>query len=381
MIQDKCSEALYIGLMSGTSLDGIDAALVNISNEGNTIELLHATESPIEATLKSELQKLCAPAENEIVRSGQASIEIAIAFSAAVKNLLKAANISAKQIAAIGSHGQTIRHHPEAAFPFTVQIGDPSTIAELTGITTVADFRPRDMAAGGEGAPLAPAFHEQIFGSRSQHCHVVNIGGIANLSVLDSRGPTRAFDTGPGNTLMDQWIQQHQQQKYDKNGHWASSGKSNAALLNKLLTEPYFHKPPPKSTGRELFNLPWLKKALQNISEEVSPADVQATLLQLTVQTISHDILQYGHNQGEIFVCGGGSENIQLMEALQSQLPAHTVLSSDAAGVSSQYMEAMAFAWLAFRTHHQLTGNLPDVTGAGRAVILGGIYPANAAFE
>lgn len=371
----------YIGLMSGTSLDAIDAALVDFNNDTPT--LVNAISFPLPAELRESIKTLCTPGDNEIERLGRVDIELATTFAAAVKQLLKESGINTEQVRAIGSHGQTIRHRPdlEKGQHFTLQIGDPNTLAELTGITTVADFRRRDMAAGGQGAPLAPAFHAAMFGSDSQKRVILNIGGMANVTLLAKESPTDkehpiiGFDTGPGNVLMDAWIQRHQQQAYDKDGQWAAAGTVNEQLLAHLLRDDFFPRKPPKSTGREHFNLAWLEQQLIQFGQVVDPVDTQATLSELTARSVQKAVAEFA--PGSIVVCGGGAHNSDLMQRLSKQFSTATVSTSDAFGLSADWMEAVAFAWLARERLAQRPGNLPSVTGARRAVVLGGIYPAS----
>jgi anhydro-N-acetylmuramic acid kinase len=373
----------YIGLMSGTSLDAIDAVLVDFAAARPRLIASHQHE--LTDTLRSALLDLCQPGENEIERLGIIDIQLGKAFAAAAQQLLSAAGISATEVSAIGSHGQTIRHRPETGF--TLQIGDPNTIAERTGITTVADFRRRDLAAGGQGAPLVPAFHAAVFGRHKPEDETVdgghpprvilNIGGMANVTLLIPGLPVTGFDTGPGNVLMDAWIQQQQQLPCDHDGAWAQSGAVNAPLLAALQSDDYFRQPAPKSTGRERFNLAWLQQHLAAIPDSLPDEDVQATLCALTAVTVAaalHDeIVTAG---GEILVCGGGAHNGHLLAQLERLLPDYTIKTTDAVGLAPDWVEACAFAWLARETLARRPGNVPTVTGARRPVILGGIYPA-----
>lgn len=366
----------YIGLMSGTSLDAVDAALVDFSN--NTPTLVRAINHPLSADLRAAIQTLCTPGDNEIEQLGRVDIQLATTFADAVKQLLKDSELNAEQVRAIGSHGQTIRHRPNDHF--TLQIGDPNTIAELTGITTIADFRRRDMAAGGQGAPLAPAFHAAMFNSSSQARVILNIGGMANVTLLPATSASGddsviGFDTGPGNALMDAWVQRHQQQAYDHEGQWAASGTVNAQLLDTFLQDDFFSRKPPKSTGREHFNVTWLERQLSRFGQTIDPADVQATLSELTASSVQQAVARF--EPQEIVVCGGGARNIDLMQRLRRKFSAGKVSSSDDFGLSAEWVEAVAFAWLARESLAQRPGNLPAVTGARRPVVLGGIYPAS----
>lgn len=359
---------LYIGLLSGTSIDGIDAAIVEFENNSARVIASHA--HPIPAPLKQELLKLCHPGDNEINRMGVADIHVAQLFSEAVFMLLKKAKLESSDIVAIGSHGQSIRHHPTGTTPFTVQIGDPNTIAAKTNITTVADFRRKDIALDGQGAPLAPGFHHFIFQKLSQEKNVavVNIGGIANITQLH-KNSVIGFDTGPGNTLMDAWIRKHQGQDYDRDGAWGSTGEVHQALLENLLSDPYFKKTSPKSTGPEYFNLAWLQKHLDEF-KNIAPVDAQATLLELTAQSIAAHI----EKKTEVIICGGGAHNHALMMALKKHCADSSVESSAHYGLDPDWIEAMLFAWLAKQTLSHLPGNIIQVTGAIRPAILGGIY-------
>ncbi|MCP3660946.1 MAG: anhydro-N-acetylmuramic acid kinase [Gammaproteobacteria bacterium] len=364
----------FIGLMSGTSMDAIDAVLVQFET-GQPQVLAHYTQ-PWNDSLRTRLRSLSKPGDNEIERLGVLDGEVANAFVSATKQLLKQSSTSPESVVAIGSHGQTIRHRPEASIPFTLQIGDPNRIAELTGITVVADFRRRDMAAGGEGAPLVPAFHRALFQQPGESLAILNIGGIANLTLLSANTdqPVSGFDTGPGNTLLDAWCHRHLQQPMDENGDWATRGTIDQSLLTDLLDDPYFKRPPPKSTGPEYFSLEWLEKHLES-HPGISAVCCQATLLTLTVETVAME-LDRGEGYQRLLVCGGGVHNRKLMTELRCRLPEIAVESTLNYGLDPDLVEATAFAWLAKRTLQDLPGNLPAVTGAERSVVLGGIYPA-----
>jgi anhydro-N-acetylmuramic acid kinase len=366
---------LYIGLMSGTSADAIDAVLVEL---GNFPQLIAQHTLPLPLTIRQQIHALSLPGNDEIDRLGALDIELGRLFAQASLELIAESGVSATQITAIGSHGQTIRHRPPGSpqGTFTLQIGDPNLIAELTGITTVADFRRRDMAAGGQGAPLVPAFHRAIFQVPDINRVIVNIGGMANITWLPTQGPVLGFDTGPGNVLMDGWIHSHTGDAYDKDGDWAKSGAVNRALLKNLLADNYFRLPAPKSTGRESFNRAWLDSSITTLPLTPAPADVQATLLELTATTIADSIYGLGNGTKEIYVCGGGAYNPVLMQRLQDLLPQDKVASTAALGIDPQWIEAMAFAWLAQQTINHRPGNLCAVTGARREVILGGVYYA-----
>ncbi len=364
---------IYLGLISGTSMDAIDAVAVDLADA--QARLLAATALPIEDTLRQSLEALCRPGENEIERLLAMDVILGEQFAAAARAVMTAAGIGAEQVRAIGSHGQTVRHLPGAAQATTLQIGDANRIAEITGITTVADFRRRDMAAGGQGAPLVPAFHAARF-HRPGHSRVVlNIGGIANITCLPAAADetVSGYDTGPGNTLLDAWYRRHRQGEHDRGGEWARGGQCDPRLLTELLGDPYFSLEPPKSTGREYFHLDWL--AGFDAAGGTRAEDVQATLLELTVASISAAI---GHSQPdaeEVLVCGGGVHNAFLMERLATALAPMAVRSTAEHGVEPDWVEAMAFAWLAQQTLAQRPGNLPAVTGARHAVPLGAVYP------
>ena len=367
----------YIGLMSGTSVDSIDAALVSISVDGKPV-LIASHAHPIPPAMRGEIQALMRAGANEIERLGELDMALGDLFAEAANAVIQQAGLDKNNIRAIGSHGQTLRHRPHAAHPFTLQIGNPSVIAERTGITTVADFRARDVAAGGQGAPLVPAFHRQLFHSTQHNRVILNIGGIANVTYLpaDASQPVSGFDTGPGNTLLDRWMGHHNARDCDDAGQWAASGKPSKALLEQLLTDPYFAASPPKSTGREHFNLEWLDNHLKKISSVSAAADVQATLLQLTALTVAEAVRRFLPKTGEVFVCGGGAHNRELMAALARNFADIPVATTEALGLHPDWVEGVAFAWLAHQTLEGRPGNIPAVTGARHEVILGGIYPA-----
>lgn len=363
---------LFIGLMSGTSMDAIDAVVVDFAS--SPLQLLATHREPIPDEIKLPLHELCLPGPDEINRLGSLDIQVGNLFARACQMLLQKANLHSSDIMAIGSHGQTIRHQPRFQFPFTLQIGDPNIIAESTGITTIADFRRRDMARGGQGAPLVPAFHNEFFRNSKINRVIVNIGGIANITLLpaDSSLPITGFDTGPGNTLLDAWTRSHKDQPCDWNGGWARSGILNNSLLETLLSDSYFQQAPPKSTGREYFNLLWLQDKLPN---NIAAADVQRTLVEFTACSIINAINRFGHaSTAQIILCGGGVHNHFLLERLEYHRGQHSLHSSAEFGIDPDWIEAIAFAWLAKQTLTGKPGNLPTVTGAKQAVILGGIY-------
>jgi anhydro-N-acetylmuramic acid kinase len=364
----------FIGLMSGTSLDGIDAVVAAFDTaDGNTPRLHHSHFQPFDAPLHDELLALQAPGDNELHRAALAANALARAYATAVRTLLTKAALNAADIEAIGCHGQTVRHRPDAGY--TTQLVNAALLAELTGIAVVCDFRSRDIAAGGQGAPLVPAFHRQLFHSATEHRVIVNIGGIANITDLPpaTKGPVTGFDCGPGNALMDEWISARLGHAYDANGAWAASGSIDIKIYNSLFLNDYFSLPPPKSTGRDTFHLRWVKQALTG-SER--PQDVQATLLELTVQGIAQAIDKYCAGTQAVFVCGGGAHNGALMARLSTLLPRQRVAHTGALGLDADWVEALAFAWLARLAVQRLPGNLPEVTGAAGPRVLGAIYPA-----
>ncbi|MFP4611478.1 MAG: anhydro-N-acetylmuramic acid kinase, partial [Thiohalophilus sp.] len=363
----------YIGLMSGTSLDGIDAALLDFSAAPS---LLAHHSQPLPDALRQQLYQLQSPGQDELTTVMRLDVELGRLFAKAVQALLKKTGLSANRIAGIGSHGQTLRHYPDGPNPSTLQIGDPNLIAELTGITTIADLRRRDMAAGGQGAPLVPAFHAALFRHSSRNRAILNIGGIANLTLLPAtaKTPITGFDSGPGNGLMDAWIEQHQQQSYDRDGEWAASGHVHPGLLERLLHDPYFARTPPKSTGREYFNMSWLQAALEPFAD-LAPRDVQATLCELSARSIAEALQATMESVDEVLICGGGVHNRTLYQRLGELLTPARLASTAEAGLDPDWVEAAAFAWLARQTLAGQPGNLPSVTGASHPVVLGGIYP------
>ncbi|WP_332404711.1 anhydro-N-acetylmuramic acid kinase [Vibrio metschnikovii] len=362
---------LYIGIMSGTSMDGVDSALVSLT--GNTIKLLAHDSLPMPESIKQRLLNICLGQPTNLHEIGQLDHQLGHLYAHAVEQLLARSGYRPEQITAIGNHGQTVFHQPTGKTPFTIQLGDANILATRTGITTVADFRRKDIALGGQGAPLVPAFHQTIFNATDSTLVVLNIGGIANISVLTTDKRVIGYDTGPGNVLMDYWCAQHTGRAYDKDGQWARQGKLDLPLLQRLKQDTYFSQPAPKSTGREWFNLAWLENKLAGLT--VNQQDVQRTLCELTAQTISEQVNQYAQGVApQLLVCGGGAQNPLLMERLQANLPTWLVAPTQAKGVDGDYMEAMAFAWLAQRRIHDLPSNLPEVTGAKRSTSLGVIY-------
>ena len=364
---------LYIGLMSGTSMDGIDAALVSFGDGSVNIVATHehsypeALRAQLIAARSDESLRSCDDAADLHQRVGEC-------FRDAANALLAQAGTDPSTVAAIGSHGQTLRHAPDAIPPYSLQVGDPEIIARGTGIETVADFRRADIEAGGQGAPLAPAFHEWLFRTPGQQRVVLNIGGIANITVLHGDDTaTTGFDTGPGNTLMDVWANEHIGKPYDADGEWAAAGEVSQELLKRMLADPYFVLPPPKSTGFEYFNREWLEAIGVT---QYEPAAVQATLSQLTADSIATSIRSAAPDLTDVLVCGGGVRNQDLMTRLARSLDTQ-VASTATVGLDPDWVEAVAFAWLAMRTLAELPGNLPSVTGARAATILGSVHPAS----
>ncbi|WP_075186595.1 anhydro-N-acetylmuramic acid kinase [Teredinibacter haidensis] len=368
---------LYIGLMSGTSVDSIDAALVEFSD--NALNLIGTLDLPYEERTRKKIFDLTRPGENEIDRMGALDKQLGLLFAHAVNQLLVKTGYGAADICGIGSHGQTIRHRPRSAGTpdqFTLQIGDPNTIAQLTGITTVADFRRRDMAAGGQGAPLAPTFHNEMFTSKEESRCILNIGGMSNVTYIPKAGPVIGFDTGPGNVLMDAWISSFGSHNYDEDGAWAKQGTVNQELLQKLLSHSFFRMTAPKSTGREDFDISWVSSNIEQTMTPFSPQDVQATLTELTAISIANALAAICEDNTHVFVCGGGAHNTHLFERLKALMPRFKLDTTDALNLQPDWVEAVAFAWLAMRTLERKPGNIPAVTGASQELILGGVYYA-----
>lgn len=361
----------YIGIMSGTSLDGVDAVLVDLNHP--TSSLIQHYFCPYDDDLRTMLLSLHQAGYDELNRAALLSNRLSSLYAQAVQNLLENAGIQPSAVIAIGCHGQTIRHCPEVDRRYSIQLVNAALLAELTQITVITDFRSRDIAAGGQGAPLVPAFHQACFGDPTTHRVIVNIGGIANITSLDPRHTTIGFDCGPGNILMDAWCQRHLAQHFDNDGEWAAKGHVISKLLESLLNEPFFACAPPKSTGRELFNLEWLQRHLHGWE---AVEDVQATLLQLTVAAIVQSIQTHCSTASEIYVCGGGAQNAFLMYRLADALPEKSVGLTDQLGIAADWVEAFAFAWLGQQTMLSKSGNLPAVTGAKGNRILGAIYPS-----
>jgi len=370
--------SLYIGLMSGTSLDGVDGVLTTVPSEGLGMRTRASAYVPFPEQLQHDLMALQARGDNELEREALAANALVGHYAQCIAELLRQAGVTATEVRAAGVHGQTIRHRPELGY--TRQTNNPALLAELCGIDVIADFRSRDIAAGGQGAPLVPAFHQAVFGSEQQARVAVNIGGISNISILPATSsslPTCGFDTGPGNVLLDAWIERHHHHRFDHDGAWGASGEIHAGLLQRLRSDDYFALPPPKSTGRDLFHMHWLDTCLQDFAP-LAPADVQATLTALTAGTIADAILSHAPATSAVYVCGGGAYNGFLLRLLQQALAQQhiSVHSTALLGVPPNQVEALAFAWLAQRFCQHLPGNLPAVTGARGLRVLGALYPA-----
>ncbi|KAF1687065.1 anhydro-N-acetylmuramic acid kinase [Pseudoxanthomonas broegbernensis] len=367
---------LFIGLISGTSADGIDAALVEFPG-ANATEGLRLHAARVHAWAPALRERLVALGQGgepaSLDELGRLDVQVAQAFATAALALLEDAGVASARVAAIGSHGQTARHRPHGDAPFTMQLGDGSVIAERTGIATVADFRRRDVAAGGQGAPLVPAFHAALLHAPHEDRAVLNLGGIGNYTLLPRTGQVRGFDTGPANALLDAWCLRHTGAAYDADGAFAASGTVDDALLARLLGEPWFAQPPPKSTGREQFHLDWVQAGLRGGE---SPADVQATLLELSAATLADALRAHQPGTARVLACGGGVRNGPLMRRIAARLPGVAVESTAAHGLDPDFVEAMAFAWLAREALAGRPGNLPAVTGARGPRVLGVVHPA-----
>lgn len=358
--------------MSGTSLDGIDAAIVDFTD--NNICLLNSHYQPYPKSVRQKLRNIC-NGNGSIQDLAEMDSVLGQLYSESVLTLLEESALNKEDIKAIGNHGQTICHHPKQPNPYTLQIGDPNIIAELTGISVAADFRRRDIAVGGQGAPLVPAFHQAIFRSSTESRAIINIGGISNITYLPHSQVEKVsgFDCGPGNTLMDYWVENHSGKMFDDNGQWACSGKVSQPLLQHLLTDPFFALSPPKSTGTDYFSPDWLEERLNELELNIAEEDIQATLTELTAQTISSAVKKLSTEPVNLYICGGGARNSYLVERLKL-ISGSPVQTTESLSVSPDWVEAMAFAWLARQTVKGSPGNLPEVTGASRPVILGGLY-------
>jgi len=359
----------YIGLMSGTSLDGVDAVLAEA--RGDRLYLLKSTRLPFPAKLRARLLELHQTGPDELRRAAVLSNGLSALYAAVVRRLLASSGVSARSVFAIGCHGQTVRHRPQAGY--TLQLVNGAQLAEETGMSVICDFRSRDVAAGGEGAPLVPAFHHAMFASARHARVIVNIGGIANLTNLPVRGAVKGFDCGPGNCLLDAWIRWKRREPYDTGGAWGARGRVIPRLLDRLLRHPFLRRHPPKSTGRDEFDLRWLKRSL---TRHERPVDVQATLLEFTAVTIVRAVREHGGGARELFICGGGARNRALLARLAAMLPDRHIATTAALGIEPEHVEALAFAWLARQTVKRKPGNLPAVTGARGSRVLGAIYPA-----
>lgn len=365
------SSNIYIGLMSGTSIDAVDAVAVSFNADG--LELINSHSEPIPLDLKQQILDLCSPPADSVQLLGETDHRLGKLYAQTCLSLLNKAQLKASQVSAIGCHGQTIRHRADflSNTPYSIQIGDPNILTAETGIPVVADFRRKDMAYGGQGAPLVPAFHQYAFADGQVNRVIVNVGGISNISILPINGPCGGFDTGPGNMLMDLWSQIHIGTRYDHNGDWAASGEAQPSLLQHFKTCEFFSRPAPKSTGRELFNHQWLDAQLAEFSE-LAPQDIQATLLSLTADTICDAILNLEIAVDEVYVCGGGAYNNELMTKLSRRLAA--VKTTESLGIAANLVEGCAFAWLGKQRLDHQYGNLLEVTGAKRQTVLGGLY-------
>jgi anhydro-N-acetylmuramic acid kinase len=370
--------ALFVGLMSGTSLDGVDGVLADlapaIAGSRETIQVLEHRHAPFEASLRTLLLQLNGPGDNELHLAALAANALMHNYAKVVDALCRAAPAP---VCAIGAHGQTVRHRPTEfdGVGYTLQLMNGALLAELCGIDVVCDFRSRDLAAGGQGAPLVPALHAALFGQPGRNIAVLNLGGIGNLSLLPAQGAVTGFDCGPGNGLLDAWCQLHRGENYDADGRWAASGQVDAPLLQVLLAEPYLSKPPPKSTGRDLFNSAWLNAALTRSGRMTAPADVQATLAELTARATADALRRHAPATSRLLVCGGGAFNGDLLRRLAALLPATQVQTTAEYGMPPQQVEALAFAWLAQAFVTRRPGNLPSVTGARGPRVLGALYP------
>ena len=365
---------LFAGVMSGTSLDGVDAVVADFApKDGKACRTLGAAHVPFPTMLRDELLALQQPGANELARAGTAANMLAEFYAEAIKRALAEAKVEGAAIQAAGVHGQTLRHRPDLGI--TVQLNNPARVAEKSGMAVVADFRSRDVAAGGQGAPLVPAFHAALFGRPDRHRVIANVGGIANITDLPTDGTVHGFDTGPGNVLSDLWCARNRGTPFDAHGAWAATGRPNAALLDVLLADPYFQEPPPKSTHRDKFNLHWLDEKLAAARIDDEAENIQATLIALTARTIADAVRQYAAGAEEVLVCGGGANNETLMKYLARELAPRKVATTAEEGVPVEQVEALAFAWLAREALAGRPGNIPEVTGAKGKRVLGAIYP------
>lgn len=370
----------YVGLMSGTSLDGLDAVLVELDDDGGRlrVDVLGHRHAPFPSDLRDELRALNRTGDDELHRAAVATRRFVDLEAALVGELLAQARVDPASVRAIGSHGQTVRHRPPAdgvEAPYTIQLDDGARLAELTGIDVVCDFRRRDLAAGGQGAPLVSAFHAALFARPGVDVAVLNLGGFANLTLLHADGAVVGFDCGPGNVLLDLWCERHRGQRFDDGGRWAAAGRVDPALLAALRRDDYFARLPPKSTGRDHFDAAWLDACLQRVGAPAAPVDVQATLLELTASTVADDLRRHAPLTTQLHVCGGGARNEALLDALARRLPGVAVAPTDVTGLAATQVEAAAFAWLAHAHLERRPGNRPEVTGARGPRVLGALYP------
>ncbi len=370
----------YIGLMSGTSLDGVDGVLVSFDDKSATAPMRTAAHvhQPFTPALRSALLALQASGDDELHRASLAANDVSRAYASVAVAVLAKANVAAEDVTALGAHGQTVRHRPGAVdgVGYSVQLLNGALLAELSGVNVVCDFRSRDVAAGGQGAPLVPAFHAAAFARDGEPLAVLNLGGMANLSILVGDGRVLGFDTGPGGVLLDAWCQRHRGATHDDSGRWANAGRPNDDLLKRLLREPFFDAAPPKSTGRDTFNLAWFDGALSMHGQSLLPVDVQATLAELTASSVMQALARHGHGVNSLIVCGGGARNDDLLARMQNHAPNMRMRTSDACGIPVDQVEAVAFAWLAHRWVHRRPGNLASVTGAQGERVLGAMHPA-----
>ena len=361
----------YIGVMSGTSLDAIDVAITSLNG---SFKIIASNSFDIPLSIRQSIASLCSPGDNEIHRMSELDNQLAQLFASSVNSLIDSLQIDRRFIHAIGSHGQTIRHMPNNKHPYTLQIGNAALIAKLTGVTTVSDFRRADIAAGGQGAPLVPAFHHSIFSEPTKNRVILNIGGMANITIINNRWPVSGFDTGPGNVLLNEWILLQQNLNYDKNGAWSASQDYDESLLELMLQDNYFNSQPPKSTGREQFNLNWVKQYIAMLNKPISASIVQSTLCELTARSICDAIKKHADTTDDVILCGGGTHNKDLISRIKKICKLNIVSSADF-GIDPDFVEAAAFAWLAKQTLEGVPANVPEVTGANQPVILGAIYP------
>jgi len=370
--------SVFLGLMSGTSLDGIDGVAVSwAADDAPTLRVLAHVHQGFDGALRDELLALNTQGPDELERAARAGIALARAYASVTRAVLELAGLTPSQVRALGAHGQTVRHQPNApAGGYTIQLLNGAVLAELSGVDVVCDLRSRDVAAGGQGAPLVPAFHADAFGARGEARAVLNLGGIANVTLLHADGRVGGFDCGPGNVLLDLWAARHRGSAYDDGGRWAASGTVDNALLQSMLAEPYFQRSPPKSTGRDLFHAGWLDEQLARAGRTYSPADVQTTLAELSARAAAEALQRHLRDARRLIVCGGGALNRHLMQRLAALLPAAQVQTGDDHGLPAQQVEAVAFAWLAREFVRQRCGNRPDVTGAAGPRMLGCLYPS-----